>query len=306
VGLELKSDWRITPDLQKFSENTKTVLLVEDEALIAMRQAAILTRNGFNVLKAYHARKALEIVAARDVDLILMDIDLGRGKMDGTEAAEIIAGEYDIPIIFLTSHSEKEYVEKIRKITGYGYVLKNAGEFVLIQSIQMAFELFKAYRELSAIYENTPVLMLLVDKDRKIRKANAFLHDFAGSSAEQAMGKRVGEVLRCINSLDNPWGCGFSAACKDCTIRNSVLDTLRAGKKYTKIEASIPYRENAEARQLTTLLSTALLRQGNENLCLVTIEDITEQKSIQNDLKKEERQKQFLMQELNHRVKTTF
>lgn len=90
MGLELTTDQKNTPDLKKVPENVKTILLVEDEALIAMRQAAILTRNGFNVLKAHHARKALEIAAARDVDLILMDIDLGQGKMDGTEAANCL------------------------------------------------------------------------------------------------------------------------------------------------------------------------------------------------------------------------
>lgn len=70
-----------------------------------------------------------------------MDIDLGDGKMDGTEAAEMILNEYELPIVFLTSHAEKEMVEKGKGITRYGYVLKNAGEFVLIEAITMAFEL---------------------------------------------------------------------------------------------------------------------------------------------------------------------
>ena len=102
------------------SRQDRTILLVEDEALIAMRQAAILTRSGYNVVKAHHAQEALELVSGRRIDLILMDIDLGPGKMYGTKAAEIIAREYDIPIVFLTSHTEKEYIEKVKNITGYG------------------------------------------------------------------------------------------------------------------------------------------------------------------------------------------
>lgn len=52
-----------------------------------------------------------------------MDIDLGAG-IDGTEAAKTILESRDIPIIFLTSHSEKEYVDRVKKITGYGYVFQ--------------------------------------------------------------------------------------------------------------------------------------------------------------------------------------
>ncbi len=77
------------------------------------------------------------------MDLILMDIDLGDNKMDGTETAKLILEKYDLPIIFFTSHTEKEYVDRVKQITGYGYVLKSSGEYVLMESINTAFKLFK-------------------------------------------------------------------------------------------------------------------------------------------------------------------
>lgn len=45
--------------------------------------------------------------------------------------------------IFLTSHNEKAFVEKVKSITNYGYIIKNSGEFVLVESITMAFTLFE-------------------------------------------------------------------------------------------------------------------------------------------------------------------
>ena len=39
-------------------------------------------------------------------------------------------------------------VDKVKGITRYGYVLKNAGEFILLESIQMAFELFEANQQI--------------------------------------------------------------------------------------------------------------------------------------------------------------
>jgi PAS domain S-box-containing protein len=77
-----------------------------------------------------------------------MDIDLGEG-MDGTEVARAILQDHDIPVVFLSSHIEKEVVEKTEKITSYGYVVKNTGITVLDASIKMAFKLFEAHSSIS-------------------------------------------------------------------------------------------------------------------------------------------------------------
>ena len=130
--------------------NSKTLLLVEDEVLIAMAEARQLSENGYRVLTAHSGEEAVEtVVNDLSIDLVLMDIDLGRG-MDGTEAAQEILRRRELPIVFLTSHTSKEMVEKVRNITRYGYVIKNSGEFVLVSSIEMAFELFAAHRQIKA------------------------------------------------------------------------------------------------------------------------------------------------------------
>ncbi len=126
----------------------KTVLLVEDEAIIAMNEAAILQRHGYCVLQAYHGEDAIRKVDDNPVDLILMDIDLGANRMSGTQAARQILENHTLPIVFLTSHTEKRVVDLVKDITRYGYVVKNSGEFVLLESIAMAFELFDSHQRL--------------------------------------------------------------------------------------------------------------------------------------------------------------
>ncbi len=126
----------------------KTILLVEDEALVALAERKQIERFGYSVLTADTGRAAIDAVASNsEIDLILMDIDLGPG-MDGTEAAQAILTMREIPIVFLSSHTEREIVEKTEKITSYGYVVKNSGETVLRVSIQMAFRLFEANRSI--------------------------------------------------------------------------------------------------------------------------------------------------------------
>jgi len=126
----------------------KTILLVEDEAVIALAGASNLKGLGYHVITASSGEKAID--AAREnpgIDLVLMDIDLGRG-MDGTEAARAILGERDLPVVFLSSHTEPEIVSRTESVTSYGYVVKNSGLTVLDSSIKMAFKLFKAHANL--------------------------------------------------------------------------------------------------------------------------------------------------------------
>ena len=123
----------------------KTILLVEDEPLVAMVEKRTLEKSGYAVITADTGEQAMAILAnIRDVDLVLMDIDLGDG-IDGTEAAEQMLLDRDLPVVFLSSHTEPEIVQKTEGITSYGYIVKNSGETVLLASIKMAFRLFEAH-----------------------------------------------------------------------------------------------------------------------------------------------------------------
>ena len=55
----------------------KTILLVEDQLVLAMTTEMVLNRNGYKVVKAISGEEAIEIInQPNDVDLILMDINL--------------------------------------------------------------------------------------------------------------------------------------------------------------------------------------------------------------------------------------
>ncbi|MBP8082943.1 MAG: PAS domain S-box protein [Spirochaetes bacterium] len=121
----------------------RLILLVEDEAIIAMEEAMILRSEGYEVIQAFSGEEAVVIAGRRNasIDMILMDIDLGSG-IDGTEAAKQILEFCDIPVVFLSSHTEKEIVDKTEKITSYGYIVKNFPPIILNTSIKMAHKLY--------------------------------------------------------------------------------------------------------------------------------------------------------------------
>ncbi len=128
-------------------KDVKKILLVEDDMITALAESVMLRDNGYDVLTAADGETAVDI-ALKDlsIDLVLMDIDLGRG-IDGPTAADMIIKKRDLPIVFLTSHSERAIVDKVRKITRYGFVTKNSGDFVILSSLEMAFELFEAHKK---------------------------------------------------------------------------------------------------------------------------------------------------------------
>ena len=127
----------------------KTILLVEDEMIVSLAEKHDLEREGYRVIQAASGEKALNIVCARKepVDLILMDIDLGKG-MDGTETAQEILKSHKIPIVFLSSHADGEIIERARRISSCGYIVKNADTSALMASIRKAFSLSESQRRL--------------------------------------------------------------------------------------------------------------------------------------------------------------
>ncbi|HOU85264.1 MAG TPA: PAS domain S-box protein [Spirochaetota bacterium] len=130
------------------TEDKMSLLLVEDEVIIAMSEKMELEQYGYSVHCVTSGEKAVEAVLENiiKIDLILIDIDLGSG-IDGTQTAEKILTIKDIPVVFLSSHTEPEIVEKTERLTSYGYVVKNSGIVVLDASIKMAIKLFLEKKE---------------------------------------------------------------------------------------------------------------------------------------------------------------
>ena len=83
----------------------KTILIVEDEGIIATRLHDILTRSGYVVPPPVTSgEEAMAAVAKAPPDLVLMDIELA-GVINGITAAEHLRADFDLPIIYLTAYS---------------------------------------------------------------------------------------------------------------------------------------------------------------------------------------------------------
>jgi CheY-like chemotaxis protein len=95
--------------------NGENILVVEDEWAVAKQICSDLNNFGYKVCStASTGDEAVGKVEEERPDLILMDIVL-KGKMDGIEAAERIALQSDVPIIYLTAYTKPEYIERAKQ-----------------------------------------------------------------------------------------------------------------------------------------------------------------------------------------------
>ena len=101
-----------------------SILIVEDEQLVAMDMEMQLLAFGFEVVgMADTGKEALRLAAVTQPDLVLMDVKL-RGPMDGVDAAEELQRRATIPIVFVTAFGSQEALRRVQAVGYYGYLTK--------------------------------------------------------------------------------------------------------------------------------------------------------------------------------------
>lgn len=119
------------------NNNKTSILIVEDELLIAKNTAKKLTNLGYNVAKIVSTgQAAIDFVSHENLDLILMDIAI-KGDIDGIETASQIKGISDVPIIFITAYANEKNLERAAKTGCYGYLIKPYREQELQATVKM-------------------------------------------------------------------------------------------------------------------------------------------------------------------------
>lgn len=113
-------------------------LIIEDEPLIAEDIRDCLNNLDYQPVDvAYTKEQAFRYLEKYDLDIVLLDINLGT-KTDGIEIAKVINEKYKIPFIYLTSYSDKATLEMAKVTHPWGYVVKPFQEHDLFTSLEIA------------------------------------------------------------------------------------------------------------------------------------------------------------------------
>jgi PAS domain S-box-containing protein len=288
----------------------KTILLVEDDAIAAFAQSMKLQDYGYNVVQALNGHRAIEAVIDNDpvIDLILMDINLG-DNLDGNDVAKIILKDHDIPLLFLSSHTEREVVDKTEDITSYGYVVKDSGIVVLDASIKMAFRLHEAYQNLKnqrietdskkkelqmfekryrRLFETAKDGIIILNADNgMIVDVNPFLINMLGYSKEQFLKKHI-------------WDIGTK---ENVMISKQMYKELQE-KEYVRFE-DLPL-EAIDGKLTHVEFVSNVYLVDTDKVIQCNIRDITNRIKNEQILKDDMGKKEALLKEIQHRTKNTF
>ena len=117
--------------------STKRVLVAEDEAIIRLDLAEMLTEAGHEVVgQASNGEMAVEMATRLRPDLVIMDVKMP--VMDGITAAEVLGKERICPVVMLTAFSQKELVERARDAGVMAYIVKPFTPKDVIPAIDIA------------------------------------------------------------------------------------------------------------------------------------------------------------------------
>jgi PAS domain S-box-containing protein len=184
----------------------RSVLIVEDEQIVATELREILTSLGYPIVAAASTgAEALAKTEETQPDLILMDIRI-KGKMDGIETASKIKDRWDIPIIYLTAHADRETLRRAKVTEPMGYVLKPFSERELQIAIEMAIykhgmdrELKEQKQRLSAMLDSIGDAVIATDAQGLVTLVNPAASALTGFAESEALGRDITTVLNIVD-----------------------------------------------------------------------------------------------------------
>ena len=114
------------------------IVIVEDERITAEDLAEILKGLGYEVSAVVSSgAEAIREVESNPPDLVLMDIRI-KGDMDGAETARILRERFDVPVVYLTAHADRDTLERAKHARPMGYIVKPFHESELYASVEIA------------------------------------------------------------------------------------------------------------------------------------------------------------------------
>jgi len=253
-------------------------LVVEDEAIVALDLTERLTRLGYRVVGAVATgEEAIVNAAEHRPDLVLMDVRLA-GEIDGTEAAGKIRELGDIPVVYLTAHSDPQTIARVTSSEPFGYILKPFAERELHIQIEIALYRHSAERRVRESEEQMRTIMdtaqdgiMAVDARGTIVSVNPALGEIFGYGEEELIGRDVSALLPGFGRLMEKDDAHWCLRTRD----GKVLGSVREFTGRRKDQSEIPL-EIALSRK-------SGLHRGNY---IAIVRDLRRRKRLEQELKK--------------------
>lgn len=143
-------------------------------------------------------------------------------------------------------------------------------------------------RNLQMIFDVANVGMLLINEHGVVKRINNVASHWTGKDGSAVGNAQPGDILGCIHALNDPAGCGQTPHCDKCFIRSTFEPVLRSGEPVHGIEAEAAlWVDGAQVRLWLDVSADPILIDEKKHVIL-TINNITERKRIEEALKESE------------------
>ena len=121
----------------------KTILVVEDDFIVALDIKTILEANDYNVIADIdNVADAIKAIALHQPQLVLIDMQL-RGNKDGIDLGHVLLQNDDIPYLYITANADNDSIEKAKATRPYGYIIKPFRPADLIANVAIVINNFR-------------------------------------------------------------------------------------------------------------------------------------------------------------------
>jgi len=195
------------------------ILVVEDDAVTSLFLHDMLRRLDHDVVAlASTGGEAIRWAEAQQPDVILMDLWLA-GPMSGIEAAGQIRQRLDIPVVFVTAHSDESTLLQAQATQPYGFVLKPFDQNDLRVAIEIALhkhridaQLRRSEQRFATTLNAIGEAVISTDARSVVDFMNGAAAALAGVAAGEAIGKPVASLLKLVDpasqqplAVDQAW-----------------------------------------------------------------------------------------------------
>lgn len=293
-------------------EDTKyKVLLIEDDKLdrMAFKRFVEDEKLPYDLTAVRSISEAKDILGSEQFDIIVSDYSL----RDGT-ALNILNSVKHIPIILITAAADEQVAIMTWRAGAYDYLPKDHNRKYLRavpKTIEKAIKrkkveeaLGRKQKNLDAIFHAAPVGMLLADENMVVVRANNTIRRMLNREYPQIVNHRIGSALGCINSADSDKGCGFGRACAECLLKNAISSVQNSGQSVQEIEIHpILQVDNEQIMPWFCISVEPVMIDGCTRL-IVAMDDITERKRAEEELKETMELKSQFISTVSHELQT--
>jgi len=256
------------------------ILVVEDQNIIALDLQSRLTGLGYEVpVILAHGEEAVLHCQADLPDLILMDIRL-KGQVDGIQAAERIRTFADLPIIYLTAHSDDQTLARAQQTEPHGYLLKPFEDRELRLTIEIALykhsmerQLRDNERWLGAVLRGIGEGVIASDVHGIVRLVNPVAVDLIGRPAADIVGRPIADVFTVVDAQTRA------------RLPNPLLQAIGEQKSVTLPERALLL--SGDGREIPIDDSAALIHDSRSRIAgaVLVFRDITERLRTEQQLR---------------------